>query len=420
MQAHVGEERSNGKVVWESSHRKHYPSLLSWNHALKSLDRVMLSLFEHPILGLERNVVTRLKWRIRMQKMLDVQEQLAREKTKTSYFAPLLVLIVLAPTLAEVLPGNVLFNGTFVWQLVIDTVLYGSGAILVREVARRRHLGWLGIVVLALAYGVVEEGLVLQSLFNPHFPGLESMGSYGRLFGVNWFWASYVLGLHTVWSITIPILLTELLFPRLQSRPWLGRLGLGIDATAYVLICLLLWQAFRSYSHFFASPIELIYTALLVVALVSLALFVVPRLAAAPGGGKAPVPWLVGLMALLAAMLFSGLFLFLPTLPGIPSPLSILLYVTLYVAVVTLVRRWSTRRPWSTRHLLALASGALIETMLFGFLLVSRGSLADLILHLVLCVVLLLGLWWIARRLRCAGYLGHPFLENNGFCERMS
>jgi len=74
--------------------------------------------------------------------------------------------------------------------------------------------------------------------------------------------------------------------------------------------------------------------------------------------------------------------------------------MTLYVAVVTLVRRWSTQCLWSAPHLLALASGALIETMLFGFLLVSRGSLADLILHLALCVVLLLGLSWIARRLR--------------------
>ncbi len=337
-----------------------------------------------------------------MEKMLDAQEQLVREKTKTSYFAPVLVLIVLAPTIAEVLLGNVLFNSTFVWQLVIDTVLYGSGAILVREVARHRHLGWLGIVVLALAYGVVEEGLVLQSLFNPHFPGLESIGSYGRLFGVNWFWAPYVLGLHTVWSITLPILLTELLFPRLQSRPWLGRAGLGIDAPVYVLICLFLWQAFRSYSHYSASPIELIYTALLVVAIVLLALFVVPRLAAEPGSGKAPVPWLVGLMAFLAALLFSGLFLFLPTLPGIPSPLSILLYVALYVAVAILVWRWASQRLWSSRHLVAMASGALIETMVFGFLLVSRGSPADLMLHVVLCAILLLGLWWVARRLRAS------------------
>ncbi len=53
MQAHVGEERSNEKVVYESCNRKHYPSFPSWNHPLKSLDRVMLSLFVQSILGLE-------------------------------------------------------------------------------------------------------------------------------------------------------------------------------------------------------------------------------------------------------------------------------------------------------------------------------------------------------------------------------
>ncbi len=343
-----------------------------------------------------------------METTFDIQKQQALEKTKTYYFAPVLVLIVLAPTIAEVLLGNILFDSNFVWALVMNTLLYGSGAILIREVARRRNLGWLGIVVLSLAYGVVEEGLILQSLFNPHFPGLEWMGSYGRAFGVNWFWAPYVLGLHTVWSITLPILLTELLFPRLQSRPWLGRVGLGLDATVYVLICLVLWQAFRSYSHFSASPVELICTALLVVLLISLALFVVPRLAAAPGSGKAPVPWLVGLMAFLAAMLFSGMFLFFPSVPVIPALLPILMYVALYVTVLILIQHWSTQRLWSARHRLALASGTLIETMLFGFLLVSRGSLADLIFHAVLCVVLLLLLAWVARRLRATESMISP------------
>jgi hypothetical protein len=333
-----------------------------------------------------------------MEKTLDAQEQLVTDKTKIYHFAPVLALIVLAPTIAEVLLGNLLFNSTFVGLLVIDTVLYGSGAILIREVARRRHLGWLGIVALALAFGVVEEGLVLQSLFNPHYPGLDWLGSYGRVFGVNWFWASYVLGLHTVWSIALPILLIELLFPRLQRRPWLGRVGLGVDAVVFVLICLILWRGFSSYSHFSASPITLICTVLLVVALVSLALFVAPRLTAMPADRNAPAPWLVWLMALLAAILFAGLFLFLPNLPGVPSLLAVPLYVALYVTVITLVRRWSTKRLWGARHHLALASGALIETMLFGFLLVSRGSPADLIFHAVLCVVILLLLAWIARK----------------------
>jgi len=335
-----------------------------------------------------------------MEKTLAIQKQRAGEKTKTYYFAPVLVLIVLAPTIAEVLLGNILFNSSFAGTLVVETLLYGSGAILIREVARRRHLGWLGIVVLALAFGVVVEGLVLQSLFNPHFPGLEWMGSYGRVLGVNWFWAPYVLGLHTVWSITLPILLTELLFPRLQSSPWLGRVGLGIDAFIYVLICLVLWRAFRSYAHFAASPIESICTAFLVVLLISLAMFVVPRLDAASGGRKAPLPWLVGLMAFLVSVVFSGVFLFSPGVPVIPALLPILLYTTLYAVVMLLILYWSAQSVLYTRHQLALASGALIETMIFGFLLVSRGSLADLIIHAVLCVVILFLLAWIARGLR--------------------
>lgn len=225
------------------------------------------------------------------------------------------------------------------------------------------------------------------------------MGLYGRVFNVNWFWACYVLGLHTVWSITIPLLLTEFLFPTLASRPWLGRVGLFLDAGVFLLICLMLWRVFRSFTHFSAEPLTLICTVLLVVVLVSLALFVVPRLAAQPGSRKAPVPWLLWLLSLLAAALFSGMFLFLPTLPGVPSLLSILLYVALYVAMILLIGHWSTQREWNARHRLALTAGALIETMIFGFLLVSRGGLADIILHSVLCVVLLLGLGLLARRL---------------------
>src|SRR5215469_12395912 len=101
MQAHVGEERSTRKVVRSYPTASITPSLPSWNHPPKSPCRMMLSLFEHPILGLERNVVIQLKWRIQMEKILDVQEQRTQEKTKMYHFAPVLVLIVLAPMIAE-------------------------------------------------------------------------------------------------------------------------------------------------------------------------------------------------------------------------------------------------------------------------------------------------------------------------------
>jgi hypothetical protein len=51
--------------------------------------------------------------------------------------------------------------------LVVLAPMYGGGALLIREVVRRRGLGWPSIILLALACGVLEEGLITQSLFNP-------------------------------------------------------------------------------------------------------------------------------------------------------------------------------------------------------------------------------------------------------------
>jgi len=60
MQADVGEEQNDFNVVWEPAGRKSRPSVSTLNHPLKSSHRMMLSLFEKLIFGLERNVVTRL------------------------------------------------------------------------------------------------------------------------------------------------------------------------------------------------------------------------------------------------------------------------------------------------------------------------------------------------------------------------
>src|SRR5215469_17916574 len=63
-------------------------------------------------------------------------------RRSTSHLIPVLVLIVLAPTSAEILLGNLLLNSTFVPTLLMYLLLYGSGALLIREITRRLHLGW--------------------------------------------------------------------------------------------------------------------------------------------------------------------------------------------------------------------------------------------------------------------------------------
>src|ERR1700738_3153424 len=120
----------------------------------------------------------------------------------------LLVLYLLAPFIGEALsgstPGLMFLNPI---SLLFESALYGSGAILVRELVRRRGLSWVNILLLGFAYGILEEGLVVTSWFNPYWPDLGILASYGRAFDTNWVWAVELTVYHAVVSITIPIVL---------------------------------------------------------------------------------------------------------------------------------------------------------------------------------------------------------------------
>src|SRR5215211_7373088 len=96
-----------------------------------------------------------------------------------SGLVPALVLLLLAPAEAEVL-----FWATPVSNLgalLPDVAVYGCGALLIREVVRRRGLGWASILALDVAFGIVEEGLALGSLFNPNLfnAGIWVVGRWG-------------------------------------------------------------------------------------------------------------------------------------------------------------------------------------------------------------------------------------------------
>src|SRR5215213_10537749 len=75
--------------------------------------------------------------------------------------APAVGLFFLAPLVGEYLLGNV--SIVEIWALPVLALLHGSGAILIREVARRTGRGWPTMLVL----GLVEAGLIDQTLFKP-------------------------------------------------------------------------------------------------------------------------------------------------------------------------------------------------------------------------------------------------------------
>lgn len=137
---------------------------------------------------------------------------------------PALALLLLSPITGELLTASsppAAFFTPFSLFLLIG--LYGCGALLVREYARKWGRGWVSIVLLGAAYGIIEEGLTAKSFFDPAWMDLGILGLYGRWMDVNWVWSQGLTIYHAVVSITIPIILVQLTFPKASGSRWLGR-----------------------------------------------------------------------------------------------------------------------------------------------------------------------------------------------------
>jgi hypothetical protein len=129
-----------------------------------------------------------------------------------------LVLAVLAPLCAEVSLGTVPVRTAWAW--LVFAPIYSAGALLLREILRRTGGGYGNALLLGVAYGLVEEGLVLRSLTSPHLYGAAGWGP--RVLGVNTAYTELNLVYHALFSVTIPIILVEFLFGR---APYLRRGG---------------------------------------------------------------------------------------------------------------------------------------------------------------------------------------------------
>ena len=210
---------------------------------------------------------------------------------------PALALILLAPLIAEYLLGSLSFNQLPLFPIMV--LIYGAGALLVREVTRRSGRGWPTILALGLAYGIIEEGLATQSLFNPHYLGLRLL-DYGFIpaLGLGGPWTVYVVILHVAWSIAVPIALVESLFPSQRTSPWLGKIGLTVTGVVYVLGVTVVGFGTWTKEHFTASRPQLAITALVAVLAIAGAFVLFKPGRAAPAGprsgdrrlGTRPIP----------------------------------------------------------------------------------------------------------------------------------
>jgi peptidoglycan/LPS O-acetylase OafA/YrhL len=309
----------------------------------------------------------------------------------TRRIAPALVLVFLAPFVGEVLLGNTPLRLILSYLIVLP--MYGFGALFIRELSRRSGRGWPTILILGVAYGVAEEGLADMSLFNPNFLGLHLLG-YGNLFGVGWPWWFFVLTLHAVWSIGVSIALAETLFAPRGEYPWLGRMGLVTSSVVFVLGVVLVHFVGGEGYQLSGGQLAL---SLVLVALIAAAAFLVPRrrVTQATDPRQAPNPWLAGAVAFVLTSAFMALTR-LSYLLKLPAAVLILAYFLLYGLALFAVWRWSRRIGWSAEHKFALAAGALLTYVWYGFVQAPHDAL-DLIGQAIFAL-LALGLLILAGR----------------------
>ena len=278
---------------------------------------------------------------------------------------PVAALAVLAPVCAEYVWGyddSTGHPGELVGNLVVFTPLYGCPALLIRELARRRGLGWPGIVLLAAAFGVVEAGLVDQSMFSRDYrdiPYWHQMAdpTYVAPIGLSIFLAVSFVANHVLASMVGPIAVVEGLAGRRGQDPWLGRAVVVVAAPLYAGASALVLRDMFTTEDDHASAGQLVGAGIAAVLLVAGALRRGRRVPTRVAG-RAPSPWLVAPAACAVA---TGSQL----LP--PSPLGTDALIAVLAGSTALVW-WVSRRPgWSSRHVAALAAGWLTSFAAFAF-----------------------------------------------------
>ncbi len=280
--------------------------------------------------------------------------------------ALVVLLTFLSPLIAEFLLGNI--PASQIWLMLPFSLLYGAGAVLIRETVRHTHRGWPSFVLLGLAFGLIEEGWVTQSLFNPNYLHLRLLDyGFAPALGIGIPWSLYVLSLHVIWSTSVPIGLTEALDPAPEALPWLGRIGVAIYGLLFLVGVGVLGYFSRRQNAFDANPAQVA----IIGVLVACAIFGAIRWPRPPS--SLPRRWSAPGWLLLAAFALGSVVMILNLLA--PTSWHWPWYASVGVALVAeglmllLAETVSRHDGWTPASRLAVAAGGLGVYVWFGFVL---------------------------------------------------
>jgi len=299
---------------------------------------------------------------------------------------PVACLLFMSPLIGEYLLGSL--PASMIAILPLMMAMYGAGAILIREAVRHTGGGWGSIVLLATAYGLFEEGFVTQSLFNPNYLHLRLLDfGFLPLLGTALPWAIFVISIHVVWSITVPIALIESAFPARRDQTWLGTLGRVLYALAFLAGCALIAVFSYKQTPFMATPMQFGVVGALIVALCVMA-FKLPKPIRTPAKSMPH-----GAVLLLVSFLAGSVFMIAARKAEsewhLSWPAVVALEFLVEALFVAFVIAQTRNGSWDEPRRFALMAGAFLVYAWIGFLTdISLHGTADLIGHSIIAALL--------------------------------
>ena len=269
----------------------------------------------------------------------------------------MVTLFILAPLFGEVVSGATpVLEFVKPISLTILILLYGCGALIVRELVIRWDKGWPSLLLLALAYGIYEEGVMMQSFFDPTWGDLDALAVYGRAAGVNWVWAEQVTLIHALISIACSIAIVEMLFPSRRHCRWVTtRAGWVLNWVGFIGVYLF-WEL---YDHYEPGIVYRVGAWLAILALAGLAR-VIPKRFLPAREQSVPRPWRFFIVGFFGFLMHFVITYISSDANLYPYPVTMALLAGWYLLLLWLVMRWSGNgAAWDDRHRMSLVSGAL-------------------------------------------------------------
>lgn len=134
--------------------------------------------------------------------------------------------------------AEVVSMGTFFYEfahpsnIFVTFMYYALHLLIIEDLYSRFKLTYRDLFLIGVLFGLLEEGVLTLTFYIPATEWLKA--GYGRFFGINTVWATFLTFFHAVYTVTLTFMIVDRFFPR-STTPVFSR-KTYVPALAYLLV----------------------------------------------------------------------------------------------------------------------------------------------------------------------------------------